>query len=319
MKNIFKLIIVILLFPIYVFAYSDYVIPGGDNVGIKLNIKGVMIIGFYSVDNTYNENNLNVGTYITKVEDNPVNTIEDLIYYINKYNKDGIVNITTLYNNKEKEIKFKLHKDNNIYKTGLYVKDKIVGIGTLTYIDPSTNIYGALGHEIIESTTNKNVLIEDGVIVDSKVTGITRSYDGTPGTKNATITENKKGIINKNTNVGIYGIYENKNEEELIQVGKINELKKGKAYIRTVINNKMIDDYEINITKIDKNSKTKNIYFEITDERLLDKTGGIIQGMSGSPIIQDNKLFGAVTHVVVDNVKKGYGISIITMLEKGEE
>ena len=106
---------------------------------------------------------------------------------------------------------------------------------------------------------------------------------------------------------------------DVIEVGKINEITKSKAYIRTVINNDEVEDFEIDIINIDTNNKTKNILFEITDKKLLDKTGGIVQGMSGSPIIQNNKIIGAVTHVIVSDTKKGYGIFITTMLEEGDK
>ena len=141
-----------------------------------------------------------------------------------------------------------------------------------------------------------------------------------PGTKNARLNKNNKyGTIEKNTNKGIYGKYNNEKNVSLVEVGEKEDLKLGEATIRTVLDNKEIKEYKIKITKIDKKSDTKNIYFEITDDELLSKTGGVIQGMSGSPILQNGKIFGAVTHVVVENVKSGYGIFITTMLNEGEK
>ena len=207
-----------------------------------------------------------------------------------------------------------------MYKTGLYVKDSISGIGTLTYIDPNTKIYGALGHEIIESNSNSKIEVRTGTIFKSAVSSIDRSVDGTPGTKNARFYSNTVyGTITKNTEHGIYGEYDDLLDKELVEVGDPSDLKLGKAYISTVIKDEDVDDYEITITKIDEKNDVKNIYFEITDNRLLDATGGIVQGMSGSPILQDGKIYGAVTHVVIENVKKGYGIFITTMLEEGEK
>ena len=149
---------------------------------------------------------------------------------------------------------------------------------------------------------------------------IDKSKDGIPGTKNASlITNNKFGSINKNSIYGIFGKYNsNINNRNKINVGNIDDLHLGHATIYTVLNNKDIGEFSINITKIDKSAKVKNIYFEIDDDTLLNTTGGIVQGMSGSPIIQDNKLYGAVTHVVIEHVNSGYGISIDRMLNNEE-
>jgi len=321
MKKFIKTTIIMLslLAPINVFAYSDYIIPGGENVGIEVKYNGVLVIGFYKIDGEYNKNDIEVGDYITHVENTEINSVDELVNNIEKFQNAGKVKLKIKRNNKEKDIVFNLSVKDNVYKTGLYIKDSISGIGTLTYIDPETKIYGALGHEIIESSTNKQVEVRTGYIYESKVSSIDRSTNGSPGTKNAKFYYNNKyGDINKNTTYGIYGNYDIASTKEPMKVAEPDEIKTGEAKILTVTNESDIKEYKINITKIDKNSKIKNIYFEITDKELLDKTGGIVQGMSGSPIIQDDKIIGAVTHVVVENVKKGYGIFITTMLTEGE-
>lgn len=320
MKKIKLILLALVLFsPINVLAYSDYIIPGGDNIGIEVKYDGVLVIGFYKIDNKYNQNDLEVGDYITHVENTPVSTIDELVNNIEKYQKDNTVNLTIKRNDKTRIVNFKLIKQNDVYKTGLYIKDSITGIGTISYIDPETGIYGALGHEIIESTTNKVVEVKTGSIFDSSVSSIDRSSNGSPGTKNAKFYySNQFGDIKKNTAYGIYGNYTSEITKEAVSVGQPDEVKVGKATILTVTSDKEVKEYSINITKVDKNSKTKNIYFEIDDKELLDKTGGIVQGMSGSPIMQNGKIVGAVTHVVVENVKKGYGIFITSMLTEGE-
>ena len=176
-------------------------------------------------------------------------------------------------------------------------------------------------HEILESNTNNIIEIKQGEIFENKITSITRSYDGTPGSKNSFFNfDNVYGSIYKNTKVGIYGTYTDSLPlKDTLKVASKDDIKIGEAYISTVINNKDVYNYKINITDIDENSDVKNITFDIIDEDLLDKTGGIIQGMSGSPIIQNNMIIGAVTHVKIDNVKSGYGIFITTMLEEGEK
>lgn len=207
-----------------------------------------------------------------------------------------------------------------MYKTGLYVKDKIIGIGTLTFIDPNTKMYGALGHEIMEKTTGTKFEIKDGTIFKSNVTGIDKGTRNSPGGKRASyMLDDTYGTITKNEINGIYGLYNKSiDKNNLIEVGDSTSIKLGKAYFTTVIENDTKETFEINILKLNKDVATKNIFFEITDEKLLKKTKGIFQGMSGSPIIQDGKIIGAVTHVVVDDSSKGYGIFITSMLKEIE-
>ena len=244
-----------------------------------------------------------------------INTIEGLS------DKENI-KITYIRDDNTYHTTLKLVKNkNDIYKTGMYVKDSVTGIGTLTYIDPNTKIYGALGHEIIEKNTLQKLEIKDGKIYDSKVTSINKSNRGKPGEKNAKYNRDSTlGNVTENTKSGIFGKYtEDISNEKLYKVGNADEIKLGSAKILTVTNDDVVDSYDIKILKIsDDNAQMKNILFEITDSVLLEKTGGIVQGMSGSPIIQDDIIIGAVTHVVVDNPKQGYGIFITKMLEEGE-
>ena len=149
-RKIIFLLLSIIIFPLNVFAYSNYVIPGGENVGIEINSKGIMVIGFYKINGKLNKGNpeIKVGDQILKVKDKDVSTTDELINAIDKYRKDNNVEITILRNNNKKVVNLELILVDNIYKTGLYVKDNITGIGTLTYIDPETLIYGALGHQV---------------------------------------------------------------------------------------------------------------------------------------------------------------------------
>lgn len=319
-KYLLFIITLCAFFPFNVLGYSEYIIPGGENIGIKIESDGVLVVGFYKIDNNYNYNNLKIGDYITKVNDTEIKSVNELVSVLSDLKEEKTVNLTIRRDGKIKNIKFDIINKNGSIKTGLYVKDSLSGIGTLTYIDPETKIYGALGHEIIDSSTKEPLEIEDGSIFRSEVSSIDRSVNGTPGVKNAKFfSKDIFGNIKKNTNKGIYGIYSNTSTKELMKVGKPEEMKTGDATIYTVTEDTIVEEYKINITKIDKSSKIKNIYFEITDRELLETTGGIVQGMSGSPIIQDNKIFGAVTHVVIDDVKKGYGIFITSMLEEGEK
>jgi len=320
MKKIYLLLLLV-LFPLNVLAYSNKVVLGGQNVGIALQSDGVMVVGFYKVNNLLNASKLNIGDYILKVDDIFVNTTDELIDAIEKNVRDSSVKITYRHINKILETNLKLEEVNGIYKTGIYVKDSLKGLGTITYIDPESKIYGCLGHEIIESNSNKKIEIKSGNIFKATVTSITKSSNGSPGTKNAKFyTDKVYGDIRKNVTQGIYGIYNLEiDDDNLIEIEYMDNVKNGQAYIYTALDDNIVKPYEINIIKTDKNSNIKNFYFEVVDENLLNKTGGIVQGMSGSPIVQNNKLIGAVTHVSVDSVSKGYGISIVNMLEEGEK
>lgn len=322
-KKLKILLISFIILPLNVLAYSDYIIPGGETLGIEINSDGIMVIGFYQINGKFNKGNpvIKSGDYITKVNGTEVTTVNELTAVIEDNVDDGFVEVTYNRNGKEKTSKLELIKDDDVYKTGLYVKDSITGIGTLSYIDPETKIFGALGHEIVESNTNTVVEIKSGIIFRNYITGIDKSSNGIPGSKNAKFYyDTTYGKILKNTNVGIYGIYENDlPNKELYEVATPDEIKIGKATIYTVLEGEKIKDYSIEITAINETSDIKNISFVIDDEELLDKTGGVVQGMSGSPIIQNDKIIGAVTHVVIDNPTTGYGIFITTMLEEGEK
>ena len=312
-KIIITFLLMLSLIPVNIYAYSDYITVSGKNIGIQIKTKGVMVVGLYNIDNKSpgKDAGINLGDYIIKINDKEVNNIEEMIKTIDKY-KDTTIKMTYLRDNKEYNTNLNLIKSRDgVYKTGLYVKDTISGVGTLTYIDPGTKMYGALGHAIIDKNTMQLVDIKDG---------ITKSKDGNPGEKNAEFFyDDVFGSIEKNTVSGIFGNYSSDIDGKLYKVAKSSELKKGKAKILTVLNGSTIKEYNINITNLSNINTTKNITFEITDKELLEKTGGIVQGMSGSPIIQNNKIIGAVTHVVVDNPTKGYGIYITNMLEEMEK
>lgn len=326
-KKIFQNSIFILLalfsMPLSILAYSEYVLPGGQNIGIELHSNGILIVGLYEVNGEYpgKTAGLKVGDTIQKVNDQEVSSIDEMVKVINTQADTGKVKIEYKRNQKTLTTVLNIYQDENqIYKTGLYVKDSITGIGTLTYIDPNTKLFGALGHEILEKTTGKILEIKDGKIYDSIVTSITKSENGVPGEKNAKFdSKSTEGTIKENTVHGIFGTYSNPlPDTKLYKVASPSQVKTGEAVIRTVLNGTEIKEYQINITKINDSESTKNISFTITDQELLNTTGGIIQGMSGSPILQGEYLIGAVTHVVVDSPNRGYGIFITNMLEESE-
>ena len=319
-----KFIVFLCLFalsPLNALAYSNEVILGGKTIGIDIKAEGIMVIGFYKVEGSLPKTSLKEGDIILKIGNEEVNSINELTEAIeNNMDDKNTVEITYKRDKNEKTTTLKLVKQDGMYKTGLYVKDSITGIGTLTFIDPESNIYGALGHEITESNTSKIIEVRTGTIFKNSISSITESIDGKPGSKNAKFYySNNYGDITKNTKYGIYGTYKDDyNNLEKISIANKDEVKIGKAEIYTVIDGENIEKFDIEITKINENSDIKNITFDIIDEKLINSTGGVVQGMSGSPIVQNGKLVGAVTHVITDNVKSGYGLFIITMLEESE-
>lgn len=316
------LLLMLLLIPMNLLAYSENIIVGGETIGIEAYSKGVVVVGFYKVNGKYiASDTLKVGDTILEIEGVSVSSIKEMTTLIDKNIKDGKVNALIKRNNKTKKVVLNLVKDGSVYKTGLYIKEKVTGIGTLTYIDPETKIYGSLGHEIMISESTNRVEVRKGEIYKSFVNGIDRSINGRVGSKNASIDyQTKLGTVTKNTSVGIYGIYNKTINKETTSVAKWEEIDLGKAVIRTITDGSKIEEYEIEITSLNRNAidTNKSITFKVTDKTLMEKTGGIVQGMSGSPIIQNGKIIGAVTHVVIDEVNKGYAVFIRTMLEEGE-
>lgn len=314
------------MFPSLIDAKQVYL--GGENIGIEISNEGLVISGTYDVKNGRNiynpsaNSDIKKGDILLKIESTNVNTLDELLSYIknNCQNKED-VNVTIIRNGAAYQRTLKLIKDEkNSIKTGLYIKDNILGIGTITYFDPEDKIYGALGHEMSDSSSKRATFIE-GKIYKSDVTLIKKSENGDPGEKVATIDkETILGDIQKNTVYGIYGEYVNVVKDELIETAPIDEVSKGKAYIYTVVKDNKVEKFEIEITDIKKQSSqdVKGITFKIVDKNLLSISNGVVAGMSGSPIVQNNKLIGAVTHVIVDNVHYGYGVFIDWMLEESQ-
>ncbi len=323
-KNKFIFLFLLLIIPLNVFAYSEYIIAGGENIGLQINSKNVIIVGFYEVNGKYpaKEANLQIGDRILKINDIKISSIEEMVKTIKNNDQNKYIDIEYQRENNILKTKLPLEKsDEEVIKSGLYVKDSITGIGTLTFIDPNTKLYGALGHEILEKTTGEKFEIKNGKIYNSTVTNIKKSNNGSPGEKNARYNSNDTyGNIKENTSSGVFGEYTKEiPNKKLYKVGKYENINLGEAKIMTVLKDEKVEEFNIKIINLsEKNKRNKNILFEIIDESLLSVTGGIVQGMSGSPIIQNDYIIGAVTHVVVDNPIKGYGIFITNMLEEGE-
>ena len=320
-KYLQGILLALFLIPLPILAYPSTLIPGGENIGIGIKTNGVIVAGIYDINGIYpaTEAGIKQGDIITNVDNKDISTIDEMVELINNNTNNELV-IEYKRNNKNYKTTLKLQNSDGVIKTGLYVKDSVTGIGTLSFIDPTTKKFGALGHEITEQNTGLMLEVKKGTIFSSSVTKIDRSSNGVPGSKNALFySDDIKGNILKNTHVGIFGNYTKEIPvKQAYKVATPEDIELGNAKILTVIDVTDVKEYNINILKLNKKDENKNILFEITDNELLSKTGGVVQGMSGSTMIQGDYIIGAVNYVVVDNPKRGYGIFITNMLEELE-
>lgn len=306
------------------------VYPGGIPIGVRVNSEGVLIVGYsdISINNEKQESpgkagGLEIGDVILKVNGIEMDNAQDLLKTLKNLDKD-VIKVDILRNGQTMTKVIKLQKENEKdYKIGLWIRDSTAGVGTLTFYDKVTGKFGALGHPITDCDTNETFLIKDGDVVESSIISVRKGEKGCPGElKGIFINENNpNGKIEKNTQSGIFGEINNcsnilKNSSPM-KIGLRNEITEGSAKIITTIDEKGPQEFNIEIEKLLNQSTpgSKSMVIKITDPRLIEKTGGIVQGMSGSPIIQNNKIVGAVTHVLINKPDTGYGIYIEWMLE----
>ncbi len=324
MKKIFLSIIILcsILFPIKIFAaefnlQSDQVYVSGETIGLKLNT-GVVVTKLYGIKidsetiKPWEDSDIQIDDIILKVNDVNIINSESLIAVL-KSNADKQCNIQILRDGKYISTHITPVKNDTSVSLGIYVKDNIMGVGTMTFITEEDLMYASLGHQIATKISTAT-----GSIYKAEVISIDKSSKGYPGSKKASI-GSEIGDIEKNTNKGIYGKYDDEiNDLQLYHIASKEEVKKGYAQILTCIDGDKVNLYDIEITNIYLNTTDdiKGIKFKIVDEELLEKTGGVIQGMSGSPIIQNDKLIGAVTHVVVNTPEYGYGLFAENMLRE---
>lgn len=304
---------------------------GGDIVGFSLNGDGVVIIAFGNVEtkngslNTTKNSNLKKGDIIIEIEGEQVSSVADICRIANKdENKDKALQIKYKRNGKIEEttILSALDQNSKIYKIGLWVKDDVSGIGTLTFVKKSNNRFGALGHPICDNDTKTIYNIESGEMYPCTVLGLKKGTKGKAGELRGLFIQgknNKIGIVDKNTEYGVFGqMTKDYSKKEVLTAGGRLYAKPGKAVIRTSVDGENAKDYEIEIVKTNYQSSDneKSMVIKVTDKELLNKTGGIIQGMSGSPIIQNGRIIGAVTHVFINDPTKGYGVYLDWMINQ---
>lgn len=307
---------------------KEYVIPCGMSIGIYIQTDGVLVIGTGVVNGLDGINYepaymlVNSGDYIVGVNGMEVDNKTQLIDLINEYGDSDIV-LNVRRNNELIDIKVEPAQTSlEEYKLGVWVRDNTQGIGTLTFVDLDGG-FGALGHGINDVDTSTLMELKSGNLYKTSIVSIVKGAKGTPGELTGTIDyddSNILGDITSNTTEGIFGnsekILQSYDDNSAMEVGLKQDIKLGPAYIRCNIDGE-VKDYEVEILEVNTgtNNINKGIILKVTDENLLNLTGGIVQGMSGSPIIQDNKIIGAVTHVFIQDSTKGFGIFIENMLE----
>jgi stage IV sporulation protein B len=300
----------------------------GNTVGVKLRLEGILVIGISDVQSNNKKiipvknTGIKPGNVITQINEKNVESIEELVSLVeNNGGKPLRINYRAGNVIEETMVSPVKSSEDNKYHLGLWVRDSTAGIGTLTFYDEKTGRFGALGHGITDIDTGTLMSVKSGEILESSILGVKVGKSGMPGELKGIFTEGTKlGTIQTNTEIGIYGKLDKLSSQridgKLYPVGVRADISEGPATILSNIDGKKIEEYDILIQKVSKQNLngSKGMIIKITDQRLLNATGGIVQGMSGSPIIQNGKIVGAVTHVLVNDPTRGYGIFIEAML-----
>ena len=306
------------------------VTPGGHSIGVKLNTEGVLIVGIAEIvdeqgvkHNLAEQNGIRIGDTVIAINNKKVENSAHVAELI-QASKGNPILLTLRRNGNEFEVNIapvKSEKDNQ-FKFGFWVRDKTAGVGTLTFFEIHTKKFGALGHAITDIDTGALLAIKNGEMMKSRVISIQEGKKGRPGEIRGVFSDINRpiGRLEKNTQFGVYGEIIKDIEDTLyaepMEIAYQHEIKEGPATILTTLDDNTITEFDIEIIKINHQTKPdgKSMIIRITDKRLLEKTGGIVQGMSGSPILQNNKIVGAVTHVLINDPTRGYGIFIEWML-----
>lgn len=309
------------------------IVPGGQSIGVNLQTLGVLVVGHHLVNTSEGkvspgeEADIKVGDTLLSINGQEINSMKQVTPLVKEAGKNDeslTVKVKRGDDTFKTELKPYLSEEDNEYRIGIYIRDSAAGIGTMTFYHPESKKYGALGHVISDMDTRKPIEINNGTIVRSNIKSIQKGSNGTPGEKQANFSngENKIGNITKNTPFGVFGKLDKKIDNGIMNkampIALPHEVKEGPAKILTVVQGEEVKEFDVEIVNSveQKSPATKGMIVKITDKELLDKTGGIVQGMSGSPIIQDGKVIGAVTHVFVNDPTSGYGVHIEWMLHE---
>lgn len=294
-------------------ALPRMLIPGGCTVGIKLYSQGLVVTGF-DKQSAARAAGLKKGDVILQVDGEAVHTAASLL---ERMESDSVI-LTVLRKGREAQFRVEPRQTADGRRLGAYIRDSMAGIGTVTYYDPDTGDFGALGHGVSDADAEILLPVEAGVVIHSSVTDVEKGKTGTPGELKGKFDVHRiLGDVAENTEKGIFGKLSVPIPGKPLPVAQAGEVKPGAAEILSNISGTQVQHYSVEILKIypQATASERNLLLKVTDQRLLDQTGGIVQGMSGSPIIQDGKLVGAVTHVLVNDPARGYGIFIENMLD----
>lgn len=291
-------------------------VPGGEVIGLELGDNTVTIAAFdEETGSSAQAAGLKVGDRITHINGQTICSTGDIRDALNR--SDGIIKMKINRSGKEKELQIAPSITSDGPRLGVYLKQGITGIGTVTWYDPDTGAFGALGHGVNDQSGNL-LQLRQGTAYEASVVSVKKGRSGTPGQLLGVLNgEEPIGVLKKNTNQGVFGIAQTGWTGEKLPTAATGEIQTGSATILSTVADGVVQEYSVEILKIYSNQRSsgRNMLLRVTDPRLLDTTGGIVQGMSGSPIIQDGKLVGAVTHVLVNDPTTGYGIFIENMLD----
>lgn len=307
---------------------ENLVIPGGTPIGIYLETEGVLVLGTEAIEGMDGQmyepaaHLIKEGDYIVGLNDEEIEDKSELIAAVKSLNQDDVV-LKVMRGEQAIDIRIRaVQCEVDTYKLGIWVRDNAQGLGTITYLTADSE-FGALGHGIHDTDTGELLNISKGTLYTTSIHDIQKGENGVPGGMEGIIVYNNYNIlgsITENCEEGIYGTVDRADalfqDAEPVETASADEIEEGEAVIRCSVDGK-IEEFQVNITEVNPKAKevNKTIELEVTDEHLLELTGGIVQGMSGSPILENGKLIGAVTHVFVNNPAKGYGIMIEDMLE----
>jgi stage IV sporulation protein B len=308
--------------------------PGGQPVGVKLNTKGVLIVALSDIETEDGKSvspgavgGLQIGDSITKIDNTAINSAEQVARIIGSCEgKEMTLSINRKGTNLSKKITPVKSSSDSKFKMGLWIRDSTAGVGTLTFYDSKSKKFAALGHPITDADTGTMLSISSGQIISSSIVSVRKGMRGNPGELKGIFVDEEVtlGDISKNTECGVFGSTNknlvNSKYAKPMKIGLRNEIKEGPAQIITTVDGDEPKAYDIEIQKLLQQDEPgpKSMVIRVTDEELLNKTGGIVQGMSGSPIIQNNKIVGAVTHVLINKPDVGYGIYIEWMLKDAD-
>lgn len=307
-------------------AYALSLVPSGCVTGIRVSCDGMVVAGLMTVEkggeslSPASDAGICVGDVIVQIAEQTIGCSEDFVSAVSGLTAEP-VSVTVARGGEKQTITVTpAENDDGVYQLGLWLKDGISGIGTITYYDPESGKFGALGHGINETESGILMPLGSGSVVDASVVDVIRGAEGTPGELCGVFdAEMIRGTIEKNTVCGIFGVLSDVPEtahSTALEVADEDEIEVGPATILANVSGTEVKEYEVEISRIyHGDSAGKNMMVKVTDKALLEATGGIVQGMSGSPIIQNGKLVGAVTHVLVDDPTSGYGIFIEEMLD----